>query len=219
MIECLFLFCRENAQISPRTILHIHELKSGFNELQILKHLRNAGITKVFGFSCASLFKLIFCLIFEQKNWFRLLESKKSESLPEKDTIYRFLNYSKYKWHRFLLSLSAATASKVSRLTKSDCPKVLIVDGPAYERNRSKKVELLARCFNHASQKIRFYKGFRMLILGWSDGTTFMPIDFSFFSSKKNQKLMTSRIKSTNELPVIKDAKKRYKQLQNSYHL
>lgn len=163
------------------------ELKSAFNELQILKHLRTAGITKGFGFSCAYLFQLVFCLIFEQKNWFRLLASKKSENLPEKDTVYRFLNHSKFNWRRFLLSLSTATVSKVSRLTKSDRPKVLIVDDSAYERNRSKKVELLARCFDHASQKMRFYKGFRMLTLGWSDGATFMPIDFSLLSSKKSK--------------------------------
>src|SRR5690625_4011660 len=105
----------------------------------MLKHLRKAGITKGFGFSCAYLFQLLFCLFFEQKNWFRLLESKKSESLPGKDTIYRCLNYSKYNWRRFLLSLSASTISKVSRLTKND--------------------RLLARCFDHASQKMRFYKG------------------------------------------------------------
>lgn len=72
-------------------------------------------------------------------------------------------------------------------MTKSDRPKVLIVDDSSYERNRSKKVELLARCFDHASQKMRFYKGFRMLTLGWSDGATFMPIDFSLLSSKKSK--------------------------------
>ena len=43
------------------------EIKSAFDELDILKHLRNAGITKSFGFTCAYLFQLIFCLIFEQK--------------------------------------------------------------------------------------------------------------------------------------------------------
>ncbi len=163
------------------------ELKSAFNELQMFKHLRNAGITKNFGFSCAYLFKLVFCLIFEQKNWFRMLESKKSEDLPEKDTVYRFLNHFKFNWRRFLLSLSAATISKISCLTRHDRPKVLIFDDSSFERNRSKKVELLARCFDHASQKMRFYKGFRMLTMGWSDGSTFTPIDFSLLSSKKAQ--------------------------------
>ncbi len=33
-----------------------NELKSAFKELGILKHLRNAGITKGFGFSCSAHF-------------------------------------------------------------------------------------------------------------------------------------------------------------------
>ena len=164
-----------------------NEIKSTFKELNVLKHLRNAGITKSFGFSCAYIFKLIFCLIFENKNWFRMLESKKSLDIPAKDTIYRFLNQSTFNWRRFLLSLAAYTISKVSKLTHYSRPKVFILDDSSYDRNRSKHVELLAHCFDHASQKMRFYKGFRMLTLGWSDGATFMPIDFSLLSSKKSQ--------------------------------
>src|SRR5699024_10756444 len=90
-------------------------------------------------------------------------------------------------WRRFLLSLVAYTIGKVSRLTRHDRPKVFILDDSSYDRNRSKHVELLARCFDHASQKMRFYKGFRMLTLGWSDGATFLPVDFSLLSSKKSK--------------------------------
>jgi len=163
-----------------------NELKSTFKELKVLKHLRKAGITKSFGFSCAYLFQLIFCLIFENKNWFRTLESKKSTDIPAKDAVYRFLNRSTYSWRRFLLLLSADSIEKVSNLTNHERIKVLIIDDSSYDKNRSKSVELLARCFDHASQKMRFYKGFRMLTLGWSDGTTFMPVDFSLLSSKNS---------------------------------
>lgn len=163
------------------------EINSTFKELNVLKHLRNAGITKSFGFSCAYIFKLIFCLIFEHKNWFHMFESKKSADVPGKDTVYRFLNQSTFNWRRFLLSMTASAITKVSKLTCHDRPKVFILDDSSYDRNRSKHVELLARCFDHASQKMRFYKGFRMLTLGWSDGATFMPIDFSLLSSKKSQ--------------------------------
>lgn len=163
------------------------EIKSAFVELKILKHLRDAGIQKSFGFACSYLFQVIFCLIFHHKNWFRLLESKKADDLPGKDAVYRFLNHSKFAWRRFLLSFSASTIKKVSALTSHQRPKVLIVDDSMFERNRSKKVELLARCFDHASQKMRFFKGFRMLTLGWSDGATFMPLDFSLLSSKTSQ--------------------------------
>ncbi|MGF7186877.1 hypothetical protein GGQ84_003011 [Desulfitispora alkaliphila] len=164
-----------------------NELTTVFKELKVLKHLRKAGITKSFGFSCGYLFQLIFCLIFENKNWFRVLESNKHSDYPAKDAVYRFLNQSTFAWRRFLLYLSAHTAGKVAKLTSHDRPKVLILDDSSYERNRSKQVELLARCFDHASQKMRFYKGFRMLALGWSDGATFLPIDFSLLSSKKSQ--------------------------------
>ena len=163
------------------------ELKSAFTELQVLKHLRKAGITKALGFSCGYLFQLIFCLIFENKNWFRTLESKKSADYPAKDAVYRFLNHSTFAWRKFLLFLSTHTISKVTKLTNCDRPKVLVLDDSSYERNRSKCVELLARCFDHASQKMRFYKGFRMLTLGWTDGVTFIPVDFSLLSSMKSQ--------------------------------
>lgn len=164
-----------------------NEIKSTFKELNVLKHLRNAGITKSFGVSCAYLFQLIFCLIFEHKNWFRLLKSKKSKDIPGKDTVYRFLNQSTFNWRRFLFQLVADTAGKVTKLTSHNRPKVFIIDDSSYSRNRSKRVELLARCFDHSSQKMRFYKGFRLLTLGWSDGATFLPVDFSLLSSKNSQ--------------------------------
>ncbi|GGL65879.1 IS4 family transposase [Sporolactobacillus putidus] len=161
------------------------EIKATFDELQVLKHLRQAGIVKSFGFSCGTLFQLVFRLSFTQKNWFRLLESHKAADLPGKDTIYRFLNYPKFAWRRFLLALSVFTITKVSHLTRAHHTKVLIVDDSSFYRNRSKKVELLAHCFDHA--KKRHYKGFRMLTLGWSDGTTFIPVDFSLLSSNKEK--------------------------------
>lgn len=164
-----------------------NELNSVFKELKMLQHLRKAGITKSFGFTCSYLFQLIFCLIFENKNWFQTLASKKASDFPAKDAVYRFLNQSTFAWRRFLLFLAAHTIGKVSRLTRHDRPKVFILDDSSYDRNRSKRVELLARCFDHSSQKMRFYKGFRMLTLGWSDGATFLPVDFSLLSSIKSQ--------------------------------
>ena len=163
------------------------ELISVFGELEILKHLRKANIKRNLGFTCSYLFQLVFCLIFQQKNWFRLLESKKADQFPAKDAIYRFLNYSKFAWRRFLLSFSASTISKISGLTDIKRVKAFIIDDSMFERNRSKKVELLARCMDHSTLHKRFYKGFRMLTLGWSDGYSFMPVDFSLLSSKNAQ--------------------------------
>lgn len=163
------------------------DLKSIFNELEVSKHLRNAGIQKKFGFSAIWLFQLVFCLIFQRKSWFSLLRSKRGDQFPAKDSVYRFMNHSKFAWRRFLTLLGASTIQKVNVLTDSRRPKVLIIDDSMFERNRSKKVELLARCMDHSSLTKRFYKGFRMLTMGWSDGFTFMPLDFALLSSKNSQ--------------------------------
>jgi len=58
---------------------------------------------------------------------------------------------------------------------------VLIFDDSTYDRSRSKKVELLSRVFEHTTKK--YMKGFRMLSLGWSDGNSFLGIDFTLLSS------------------------------------
>jgi hypothetical protein len=158
-----------------------NEIKLAFNELQILQHLRKAGFKKKFGFTCSYLFQLVFVLIFHHKNWFQLLESNKGDLFPGKDAVYRFLNHCGYAWRRFLSFLSAAMVSKVHSLGETTA--CLVIDDSMFDKNRSKAVELLARCFDHA--KGRFCKGFRMLTLGWSDGKTFIPLDFALLSSQK----------------------------------
>ncbi|MGG6309205.1 IS4 family transposase [Paenibacillus macerans] len=161
-----------------------NEIKPAFQELKVLKHLRGAGFKKKFGFTCAYLFRLVFVLLFHQKNWFRLLESSKGERFPGKDAVYRFLNHSGYAWRQFLLSLSGETIARMEPLTSSNRETAFIFDDSMFERNRSKAVEMLARFKDHATGA--FYKGFRMLTMGWSDGHSFVPVDFALLSSAKS---------------------------------
>ena len=51
-----------------------------------------------------------------------------------------------------------------------------------------KKVELLARVFDHCSMKYR--SGFRMLTLGWSDGNSFVPVSYSLLSAAEDKNLI-----------------------------
>lgn len=160
------------------------EIKSTFQELNVLKHLRDAGFKKKFGFTCAYLFRLVFLLLFHQKNWFRLLESYKAEAFPAKDAVYRFLNHGGYAWRQFLSSLSGDTIARMEALTSATRVTAFIFDDSMFERNRSKAVEMLARFKDHATGA--FYKGFRMLTMGWSDGHSFVPVDFALLSSSKS---------------------------------
>ena len=93
-----------------------------------------------------------------------------------KDTVYRFMKMVQINWMRFTTILA---------LDSEDRANVLIIDDSMFERNRSKKVELLAKVYDHAKHKYRF--GFRMLTLGWSDGSTFLPVN-SILLSTENKK-------------------------------
>ena len=55
------------------------------------------------------------------------------------------------------------------------------------QTKQSKKGTLFILRLYYGYRKCVFNKGYRMLTLGWSDGYTFMPIDFSLVSSMKYQ--------------------------------
>ncbi|MGE4345284.1 MAG: transposase [Geoalkalibacter sp.] len=100
--------------------------------------------------------------------------------------MYRFLNSSNANWRKFLHLLCAAVLNKtILPLTAKETPKVFIVDDSLYNRNRSKNVELLARVHDHNDK--RYYRGFRLLSLGWSDGSSYLPVSFSLLSCAKQK--------------------------------
>ena len=105
-----------------------------------------------------------------------------------KDTVYRFMKMVQINWIRFTTILSSRIIKEaIVPLDSEERTNVLILDDSMYERNRSKKVELLAKVFDHAKHAYKF--GFRMLTLGWSDGTTFLPVNSVLLSTenKKNR--------------------------------
>ena len=148
-----------------------------FKQNGLGKLLKQSNFHKQAEFSCTYILRFIFMLVFTGKNMFWLLHSGKTPDGPAKDAVYRFLNSAHYNWRKFLLLLSSAVINNhITPLTSDDRVNVLILDDSLYSRNRSKKVELLAKVYDHVSHK--YHRGFRMLTLGWSDGNTFLPIKF-----------------------------------------
>lgn len=150
--------------------------------------LKQSNFYKESGIPCVTILKELFSLVFIGKNLYRLLKMD-ADALPfRKNTAYRFLNAGHYNWSKLLLLLVTRIITFMDSLTSDDRQSVLIVDDSLYNRNRSKKVELLTRVFDHTSHK--YLKGFRMLTLGWSDGNTFLPLGFSLLSSQKPEKIL-----------------------------
>ncbi|MGP8322332.1 MAG: IS4 family transposase [Methanosarcinaceae archaeon] len=107
----------------------------------------------------------------------------------EKDVYYRFKNRSDINWRNLHIKIS----KRFDKLTKqrgdssiNERPKCFIADDTTLEKS-GKKIEHIGRVYDHVKQ--RMVLGFKMLLLGYWDGKSFIPLDQSFHNEKgKNKK-------------------------------
>lgn len=152
-------------------------------------------INEKLDFYVMEIFQYLFLLIFSNRSMYMNLITGRNTPDFAKDTVYRFMKMIQINWIRFTTILSTRIIrDAILPLDSEDRANVLIIDDSMFERNRSKKVELLAKVYDHAKHKYRF--GFRMLTLGWSDGSTFMPVN-SVLLSTENRK---NRINEATEV-------------------
>jgi len=147
--------------------------------------LNQSGIRKFSGISPLLILRTIFELAFVGRNIYTGVHNNSKIQLG-KDAVYRFLSVPRHNWRRLLGFLASATIRGFFQpLTDESRADVLILDDTTYDRSRSKKVELLAKVYDHCSKS--YLKGFRMLTLGWSDGASFVPVDHAVLSSTKKK--------------------------------
>jgi len=166
-------------------ISYENQIHQFFLNQKIGSLLKRSNMNKEKGVSPVAVFRVLVTLVFTGKNLFRTFEVGGSCGMA-KDTVYRFLNSVHTHWRRFLLLLSSRVIrQELDPLTGAANMKVLIADDTLYRRNRSKHVELLSRVFDHTDH--RYYRGFRMLTLGWSDGISFLPVSCALLASSKEK--------------------------------
>lgn len=109
-------------------------------------------------------------------------------SEAEKDVYYRLKNNSDINWRSLLMSFG----KRFNKLSvehgeaSEDAIKCFIVDDSDCHKT-GKKIEFIGKIFDHVSR--RWVLGFKLLTLGFWDGTSFNPLDFSLHSEKgKNKK-------------------------------
>jgi hypothetical protein len=167
----------EKIQVQSR----IAQFIKRFNVLRLMKE---SGFKKAKGVSLVSIIKFLVSLVFTHKNLFRTMQPGNDPMPFAKDTTYRFLNDPRSDWRLLQLKLGAGIIKQdLNSLTSEKRVRALVIDDSSYYRDRSKKVELLARVKDHVTG--RYFKGFRKLTAGWTDGATFIPLAFSLLSSTK----------------------------------
>ena len=149
---------------------------------KVLDFVKSSDFTKVKGIPLLAIIHYLLKLMFTHKNLFRSMNSEQGLVPFAKDTVYRLLNDPRPDWRQMQIRLGGEIINNhLNPLTSEERVSALVFDDSAYSRDRSKKVELLARVKDHVTG--RYFKGFRQLTAGWTDGATFIPLAFAHLSS------------------------------------
>lgn len=161
-------------------------IKRFLKRFQVTRLLWESGFSKVKGYPLIDLVEFLLTLVFTHKNLYRLIHSDKDNCIYGKDSVYGVLNDPRFDWRKLQLKLGTRIIKNfLAPLTNDKRVSAIVIDDSTYARNRSKKVELLARLKDHVTG--HYYSGFKKLTAGWTDGATFIPLAFSLQSSQKEE--------------------------------
>ena len=155
-----------------------------FKDFCSSEQLRKAGFYKRSGASVLSLLRLLAVL---PMTGFKLYAFKNTDwPVSGRDAFYRMLQHPRYNGRVLLYSIAQRLIACLSPLTARANPRVLIVDDSSYKRDRSTSVEYLGKQRDH--NQGRFYRGFRMLTLAWSDGHSCIPCELELLTNASADK-------------------------------
>lgn len=175
------------------------QFKEFSHRFKVGRLLSDCGAYKQKGVQVMNVFFYLCTILFCGVSMNRDQNTRIHKNLVKKDTCHRFLQSMKTDWNRFLTLLAKAIIIRdFIPLRRKDCegaekPFFLVVDDSSFYRNRSKKVELLAKNFDHALR--RYFKGFRMLTLAWTDGISVLPLAICNMSAN-NKKSLVNKAKN-----------------------
>ena len=160
-------------------------IKNFISDFKIVALLRKCGGNKIKGVPFLMLFTYVLTNAFRNGSFYMQQHMGKLKDSFSKNTYYRFMSNPKINWLRFITLLSEHIINNHFRpLTSEDRADCFVIDDSLYERSGYRKTELVSRVFDHVSMSYR--KGFRLMTLGWTDGCSFLPINFSLLASSNS---------------------------------
>jgi len=191
--------------LHDKDIKNLSELKSTFvaqhkkeqffsdliDSLKLGKHHAIFSNVKQKGISVITLIKIMLSFAFIGENSvFSFTQSYWNKFANfGKDAYYRLKNNPKINWRKFLLAVITRSIITLSERESDDKIKnikaFIIDDSPVLKTGIA--IEGVSKVWNHVIGKSIL--GFQLLVMGYYDGTIFMPVDFSYHREKgKNKK-------------------------------
>ncbi|MCH5401005.1 transposase, partial [Lactobacillus delbrueckii] len=160
-----------------------------FKDYKVMELLRRCGLRKSKGIPLWSILSYIFSNVFPDRSMYMQQKSGKCTSGFSKNTYYRFMQNPHINWLRLTILLAERIVNgHLKDLTSDQRADCFVFDDSPYSRTGYKKTELAAKVFDHVS--MTYKKGFRMMTMGWTDGSSFVPIASSLLSSKNDQNVI-----------------------------
>ena len=100
----------------------------------------------------------------------------------KKDTVYRLKNNEKVPWRPILYGI-AKRFQKIVNPDKTVAPHAAFILDDTTDRRVGRRLENVSYVFDHVIGKTLL--GFKHLVLGFFDGTTFIPLDFTIHAEKR----------------------------------
>lgn len=176
-------YCKDNGYL----VSVFNNLLDGFNLNYInslFSKVKNQGV------NASDVFQSLFLLRFISfDNVHQMMQSGVSKELiHKKDVFYDFLNNPKINWRKilWLFSKQALKMSSEKSVDKENKhPKCIIVDDSILPKT-GKSTELIGKVYDHGNH---IYKlGMKLLTIGYNDGKSFTPLDFSIHHEPGKQK-------------------------------
>jgi len=189
--------------LQSKDINKISELKNGFTPrwlepdsiLGSLKSFSFSSVSKTLaplkqrGYSFKTIFSILISLPFvgiPTINSF--VESMLAEHIKaRKDVFYRLKNNARIPWRRILWMFGLKFIKVVSAHgeTTSTSPRCLIFDD-SFLLKTGRYIEKISRMFDHVSK--RYLLGYKLLVMGYWDGISLIPLDFSLHRERGKNK-------------------------------
>jgi len=181
------------------TVLESHNYSLNNSICDILKKFNfktlchRTGIKKEAGFSAVEILTLLILFpIMALSSVHQLYKSSYNEKVAmQKDTFYRLKNNERYSWRSLLYAVAKVFKSKVNVNTNHESSSESNSDGnitafiidDTLDQRTGYKIENISYVHDHIIKKSVF--GFKNLVLGFFDGKSFIPLDFTVHTERK----------------------------------
>lgn len=147
------------------------------------------GFKKQQGYSVSDILTLLLVfplMLLNSVNAFYKSEFEKITTM-KKDTLYRLKNNERMPWRNLLLHVSKQFQHLVNPDQEIADKSAFILDDTVDARV-GRKIEQVSYIHDHVAGRKKKTMGFKNLTMGWFDGKSFIPLDFSLHSEKPLKK-------------------------------